>query len=459
VDLMRRFLFGLFTLGLTLQLYSSPQLLGPVLVPRPATTLSTAINFFSPQQDIEIGADSSTEAEKEFSLVQDVGLNRYIRSVGQRLLQDAAASTMRYQFRLVNSREVSSLGFPNGAIYVYRGLLELMANDDEIAAILAHEIGHIKNRHATAQLSRQLLVQAPISIAAGLPTQEGWKDHLMKLGVLFGVRAPFLHYNREQEVEAALSAVRFMAEAGFNPQTVGTVLQKISDAPKRGEAVFAPFLYNHPANETLLDEIEAEIVRIGLPARASRASVDFRTFHTSLKRVPQPVLQNDPPPTPNEIVPNIYNHPRDYYRLCYPQGWLVTSQAGSNGAIIAPADGLHVGDDVSHGFMFDLFDISTSERPLTLEQATYRLIVYLRQRNQSMRAVPGAQTPMLIHDEPGLRTVLIGRSNVTHKAEVVWVVTRMYYQSVFYMVFVAPEDEFATYQPVFEEIIRSIQLR
>ena len=109
--------------------------------------------------------------------------------------------------------------------------------------------------------------------------------------------------------------------------------------------------------------------------------------------------------------------------------------------------------------MFDLFDIAVPDRSLTLEQATNRLIVFLRQRNQSLRVVPGAQTQMLVSDESGIRTVIIEKANSSNSSEVVWVVTRLYYQSLFYMVFVAPEDDFAMYQPIFEQMIRSVRLR
>ena len=87
------------------------------------------------------------------------------------------------------------------------------------------------------------------------------------------------------------------------------------------------------------------------------------------------------------------------------------------------------------------------------------MIVFLNQRSQSLRIVPGAQTQMLVSNEPGVRTVVIGKGDSTNSPEVLWVVTRLYYQSLFYMVFVAPEDEFAMYQPVFEQMIRSVRLR
>ena len=116
--------------------------------------------------------------------------------------------------------------------------------------------------------------------------------------------------------------------------------------------------------------------------------------------------------------------------------------------------------------MFDLFDISVPDRSLTLEQATNRLLAFIRQRNQNptensswLRIVPGAQTQTLLSDEPALRTVMIGKQDASSQPEVVWVVTRLYFKTLFYMVFVAPEDEFPIYQPIFEEMIGSVRLR
>lgn len=76
-----------------------------------------------------------------------------------------------------------------------------------------------------------------------------------------------------------------------------------------------------------------------------------------------------------------------------------------------------------------------------------------------LRIVPGAQTQTLISDEPALRTVMIGKPDASNEPEVVWVVTRLYYKTLFYMVCVAPEEEFPIYQPVFEQMIRSVRFR
>src|SRR5438034_88467 len=146
-------------------------------------TNGRSINFFSLKQDVEIGSESAKEAEQSLSLVRDLNIAGYFLTIGQRLSQNSTLPALRYHFRIVNSREVNSLGFPGGGVYIYRGLLHIASNDDELAAILAHEIAHIASRHGTAQLSRQLIVQAQIGRAAGLPATEAWKEELGKLGI------------------------------------------------------------------------------------------------------------------------------------------------------------------------------------------------------------------------------------------------------------------------------------
>lgn len=414
--------------------------------------ITGGINFFSVKQDSEIGSELSKEAERVLPLVRDANINRYLYSIGQRLRRNLPQPALPFRFRLVNSKDVNSLGFPGGSIFVDRGLIEITSNEDELAAILAHEIGHVVSRHGTAQLSRQLLVQAPISIAAGLLTTEAWKDQLTKLGIAFGVDASFLRYTRDQELEANLMALRLLTGARFDPKALGAVLDNVSGAT---------FVFNHPHSENVLEDLDVEIERLS-PAAGQRThvSAEFRTFQSALQKIPYPTVV-EKEPVASDATSSIFTHPMDFYRLGYPSGWQVTRR-GPNGAIIAPSDGVQssrAGNDVTHGVMLDLFDLSVADRALTLDQATNRLIVYLRQNNQSLRIVPGAQRQTLISDEPGLRTVMIGKSGAANSSEVVWVVTRLYYQSLFYMVFVAPEDEFPSYEPIFEQMIRSAQLR
>src|SRR5215813_13853754 len=84
----------------------------------------TPINFFSPQQDKEIGAAAVREAEKSISLVWNAQLNTYLQTVAGRLTPFSPAKNLQYRFRIVNSRGIRTVTYPGGAIYVDRGLLE-----------------------------------------------------------------------------------------------------------------------------------------------------------------------------------------------------------------------------------------------------------------------------------------------------------------------------------------------
>jgi Zn-dependent protease with chaperone function len=438
---------------------------------------SQSINFFSLKQDIEIGAESAKEAEQSVSLVSSGSLpNRYLTSIGSRIAQNHSLPSLKYQFRIVNSKDINSVGFPGGTIFVTRGMLEIASNDDEVAAIAAHEMSHVASRHGTAQLSKQLLVQAPIAIAAGLPASQVWKEEISKLGIALGMDAPFLRYSRDQELEAGLMAVRLMAEANYDPNAFRTLQDKIGEAQSSEPSRAPAFMFNHPQSQTLSPEIVEQIEQLSSTPRRTRAGAEFRNFHSALLRLPVPSAKTasiNETDTRAGALEQTFTHPMDYFQLSYPSGWQVTRSG--DGAIIAPLEKnqSRVGNDVNHGVMFDLFDIALPDRSLTLEQATNRLIAFLRQRNQPpvdprfveppvtswLRVVPGAQTQTLISNEPGLRTVMIGKSDSNSQPEVAWVVTRLYYQSLFYMVLVAPEDEFPTYQPVFEKIIRSVRFR
>ncbi len=427
-----------------------------------APAISPSINFFSIKQDVEIGSESSTEAEKTLPIVRDAALNGYFRSLGQRLSQ-RSTPRLPHRFRIVNRKEINSVGFPGGSIYIHRGLIEMAESESELASLLAHEIGHIAARHGTAQLSRQLLVQAPMSISTGVPTQDGWKDQLMKLGISFGANASFVRYNRDQELEANVIAVRLLIEARLDPHALPTMLQKINDL-RNAEGIRLPsFVFNHPLTDGPSEELENAIAELSKGPVRDRRTAEFASFRSGLQRLAMPAEKETPKDpadeTAGETLPNVYAHPEEFYRLSYPADWQVT-RTGPNGAIIAPADGIQnsaAGDDLTRGVMFDMFPIP--ERPMTLDQATNRVIVFLRQRNQSLRAVPGAQAVLLMEDQPGLRTVMLAKSSVTDSPEVIWLVTRIYYQTLFYMVFVAPEDEFPGVQPIFEQIIQSTRLR
>jgi Zn-dependent protease with chaperone function len=415
---------------------------------------ATNVNFFSIKQDREIAAEATKEFEKAVPLVRSLVVNTYIQTVAARLAPYSPLQSISYKVRVVNAKTISTVTYPGGAIYIDRGLLELTTNEHEVAAILAHEIAHAAARHGTQQLSRQLLVQSPASILAGLPGNAGWRDQLNTLGVGLGPHPSFLRYSSSQEIEANKIAVQILAKSVYSPFALPAVLEKIHRLAGPDSRALPAYVFDHPQGIEAAQQLSAEIELQKSVLRTLRPNDAFQNFHSTL--INWAVPTDLPVAAPADTLATVqYTHPENFYKLLYPEGWQVTSY-GSNGAIIAPASG-RFGNDIQMGIMFDVMD--TSGRPHTLEQATEQLIVRLIQRNPSLQVISGAQPLMLMGGEPALRTVLISQSGSTNSAEISWVVTRAYYQNLFYMVCVAPQKEFAKRQPTFEQILRSVELK
>jgi beta-barrel assembly-enhancing protease len=428
-------------------------LLLPLLLPGQQAP-SRSVNFFSLQQDREIGTESIRVVENELPLVRSVVVNTYVQTITKRLTPFSPLQSIPYRIRVVNSKSISTVTYPGGAIYVDRGLFELASNEHEVAAIIAHEIAHAAARHGTQQLSRQWLVQAPASILAGLPENAGWKDQLRSLGISLVPHPSFLRYSSSQEIEANRIAVQILAQSMYSPFALPAILDKINRSPGVESRMLPAYVYDHPQGAEAAVQLNSEIENQKSVARTLRPSADFLNFHSTLTHwaLPPEVPQ---PATPDTLVAASYAHPEALYKLLYPEDWQVIPY-GKHGAIIAPG-ARRVGNDLQMGVMFDLFD--TSERTMTLEQATDRLLVFLLQRNPTMQVISGAQPLMLMSGEPALRTVLIGQSASTNSPEISWVVTRAYYQNLFYIVCVAPQKDFDRRQPTFEQILRSVQMK
>jgi len=415
---------------------------------------STNVNFFSLQQDREIGAESVKLADNALPLVHSLVVNTYIQTLAARLTPYSPLQSIPYQVRVVNAKTISTVTYPGGTIYLDRGLLELTSNEHEVAAILAHEIAHAAARHGTQQLSRQWLVQSPASILAGFPGNAGWKDQLRSLGISLGPHPTFLRYSSSQEIEANKIAIQILSKSTYSPHALPAILDKINRLANAESHVPPAYVFDHPQGAEAAQKLRADIEKQNARPRTLRPGAEFLNFHSTLMRWAVPA--DSPTATlPNTLATIPYIHPQNFYKLLYPETWQVTPY-GSNGAIIAPGTS-RVGNDIQMGVMFDLMDIS--ERAMTLEQATDRLLVRLLQRNPTLQVISATQPMMLMGGEPAFRTVLIGQSSSTNSPEISWVVTRIYYQSLFYIVCVAPQKDFDRRQPTFEQILRSIELK
>ena len=212
------------------------------------------------RDEVKLGTQLHREVTKKYRLT-DVGLDR-VERLGQRCARVSLRPNMLYKFHVIQSREINGFSLPGGHVYVTTALLRL-ANDDELASVLAHEIGHIVARHSLKTLKQK---QEYDDIARSLGELTGVAGDLARdLGVALGqiVAQGFLTvHTRDEEREADFLGVRGMARAGFDPQGMVTMFQKLQRIEERDASLLGTLFSDHPDAQERIANTRYEIGRM-----------------------------------------------------------------------------------------------------------------------------------------------------------------------------------------------------
>ncbi|MBI3311932.1 MAG: M48 family metalloprotease [Candidatus Omnitrophica bacterium] len=176
----------------------------------------------STDKEVEMGRKLARTVQKELPLVTDEPMQERVRGIGARLAAVCDRRELVYAFAVVKDEEVNAFSLPGGYVFVNEGLVKKIANDDELAAVMAHEIAHIAARHAVkryeSDLGAQLLQLASVAAARRGADTRG-------VGVAF--HAASLAYARQDELEADQLGVRYLKAAGFDPHAALTFLERL----------------------------------------------------------------------------------------------------------------------------------------------------------------------------------------------------------------------------------------
>jgi predicted Zn-dependent protease len=212
------------------------------------------------RNEVKLGTQLHREVTKKYRLT-DVGLDR-VEQLGQRCARVSLRPNMLYKFHVIQSREINGFSLPGGHVYITSALLKL-ANDDELASVLAHEIGHIVARHSLKTLKQK---QEYDDIARSLGELTGVAGDLARdLGVALGeiVAQGFLTvHTRDEEREADFLGVRGMARAGFDPQGMVTMFQKLQRIEERDASLLGTLFSDHPDAQERIANTRYEIGRM-----------------------------------------------------------------------------------------------------------------------------------------------------------------------------------------------------
>ena len=245
-----------------------------------ATAVAVSACGVSTQQEVEIGSQYASEINRQLPLVSNAQVTAYVNQLGRQIARQGGRG-LNYTFYVVNSDAVNAFAVPGGYVYVNRGLIERVSNMSELAGVLAHEIGHVEQRHGIDQIERMQRANLGLNLAYVLMGRQPSSAEGALINV--GGSAVFAKFSRDDENEADQSAVPLLIRSGVNPTGLVTMFQKLM-ALQRNSPSALQWFSTHPTNQERIAHTQAVIAAV--PAAQRRGlSNDTQAFQSMKSRL------------------------------------------------------------------------------------------------------------------------------------------------------------------------------
>jgi hypothetical protein len=439
------------------------------------TKISPPKNKYTPAQDVELGRDAAQQVEQQLPLLRDDNVTSYVSDVGQRLVAAIPAELrhpeFRYTFKVVNVREINAFALPGGPMYVNRGMLEAAKTEGEVAGVIAHELSHVALRHGTAQATKATKYEIGTIAGAVIGAIVGGQaGNVIAQGTQFGLGAAFLRFSREFERQADIEGSQIMARAGYDPRDMANMFKTIE---KQGGSGGPQWLSDHPnpgdRYAYITKEAQSLHVAGGAGDTGAFQSVQSRLHQMAPAPSTEQVARNAGNRTPSgsrvpegAITGNVERPSSRFtsytegniFKVSVPSNW--RELPGNSSVTFAPEGAYGAANQQSvftHGIETGLARNETHD----LQTATDELIQSLGQSNPRLSR-PSGYDRGTIGNRQALRTMMSNVSDVTGRNERIEVFTTTLDDgTLFYLIGVAPENEFNSYEPVFRKVAGSLQ--
>lgn len=201
-------------------------------------TPTTQAGMISLEQEIEMGRETAKSLEAQYGLYQDDAMQERVNRIGQRLAAVSGRTEIAYSFKVLNHNEVNALACPGGFIYVFKGLIDFMPSDTELAGVLGHEVGHVAKKHTVNSIEKQLWTTLALIVATG------GRGGMSLIGA--AQQALFAGYSRTDERGADKEGFYNTVNAGFNPYSMLITANKLEDLAEQGGGASYGLFSSHP---------------------------------------------------------------------------------------------------------------------------------------------------------------------------------------------------------------------
>ena len=242
----------------------------------------SGIQLVSVADEVAIGKEAQAKVKRETPAIADRVVQAYVTRLGRTLAAHARGERYPYSFSIANYREINAFALPGGPVWVNRGAIEAARTEAQLAGVLAHEIAHISQRHAAAQLSTAMVTNLGLSLFGALLGNMAGAN-AASIAARYVASGAFLKFSRDDERDADRVGVAIMMRAGWDPHGMIELMQTIREQERRDPSSVDVFFSNHPSPK---DRI-ALLARIVPKARSGkRDSQEFQTIRARLRKLP-----------------------------------------------------------------------------------------------------------------------------------------------------------------------------
>lgn len=216
--------------------------------------VSCAIPFVS-EREIEIESDKEFQKMRQSMVISnDVNVRSYVKCVADAIIAELEEpySQMDWDVEIFDEEAVNAFAMTGGKIGVFTGILKVAENQDQLGAVIGHEVAHVTQQHAVERVNQAMTTQVG-AMAAGAALGGGYASDTVALAAQIALTLP---YGRKQESEADTVGLVYSANAGFDPRASVKLWKNMAEANKGAPP---EFLSTHPSSDTRIQDLIEEL--------------------------------------------------------------------------------------------------------------------------------------------------------------------------------------------------------
>ena len=209
--------------------------------------------LYGTEKEIKVGDAVAKQVDSHYKINTDVDINERVRRILDKIVAVCDRKELVYIIKIIDEDKLNAVSLPGGYVYVYKGIIDKVDNDDQLAGVIAHEVGHIAARHGMKKLESSMgyTVLQVLAIKSG--------SAAAAQGVQAAYVSMFFAYSQEDEFHADVLGVKYMKAAGYNPAEMANMLRKIHEQEQKEPTREFSYWKTHPGIVQRIANVNKEV--------------------------------------------------------------------------------------------------------------------------------------------------------------------------------------------------------